>query len=427
MNTILRHGAPRPLPGPASLASLHPAQPASRLAAGARPRPLVPRTLEEAGALAEVIAGSGLAPAGFDTPQACLIAILHGLELGLTPLAALQRLALIEGRPTLWGDGALALVRASGLCTAFRETLEGSGPGDWQAVCTLRRRGEGRVIERRFGVEDARRARLWGKPGPWSDYPQRMLQMRARAFALRDGFADVLGGLYVREELEGSEPGWSAPAPPSGPRPAPAPAPSPPPAPAARPDATAGFRDLNAGPRDAGAISDRGDNPCDSSPLAPPAGAVPTPGKPAKARLDTAAAAATPDGTLDRTPEALPKSGAMASGSLGAPVAHGDRRQARAAANAAAMKAAVARSDEAVPQPCAMSAGAARPRANPTDGFLGATEQDQTPGVMTVAEQDGPTGGQAELNKKRGELVERHFRSTFRTVPCSTLMARVHG
>ena len=230
MTTILRHGASRPLNGPASPPGLAVTPSRSgRLGPGGRgaAAALVPRTLEEAGALAEVIAGSGLAPAGLDTPQACLIAILHGLELGLTPLAALQRLALIEGRPTLWGDGALALVRASGLCTAIRETLEGSGPGDWQAVCTLRRRGEGRVIERRFSAEDARRARLWGRPGPWSDYPQRMLQMRARAFALRDGFADVLGGLYLREELEGSEPGWSAPAPPGGPQPAPAPAPRP--------------------------------------------------------------------------------------------------------------------------------------------------------------------------------------------------------
>ena len=128
-----------------------------------------------------------------------------------------------------------ALVRASGLCTAVRETLEGSGPGDWQAVCTLRRRGEARVIERRFSADDARRARLWGKPGPWSDYPQRMLQMRARAFALRDGFADVLGGLYLREELEGSELGWSAPAPHGGPKPAPPPGPAPAPAPTRSP------------------------------------------------------------------------------------------------------------------------------------------------------------------------------------------------
>ena len=263
MTTILHPGAPHPLPRPGraspglsspGLPSHRPDPVASRLAAGARPRALVPRTLEEASALAEVIAGSGLAPVGFDTPQACLIAILHGLELGLTPLAALQRLALIEGRPTLWGDGALALVRASGLCTAVREMLEGSGPGDWQAVCTLRRRGEARVIERRFSADDARRARLWGKPGPWTDYPQRMLQMRARAFALRDGFADVLGGLYLREELEGSEPGWNAPGPHGGPKPAPPPGPAPTPAPAAQPegDAKPGFRVVNVAAGEAG-------------------------------------------------------------------------------------------------------------------------------------------------------------------------------
>ena len=29
-----------------------------------------------------------------------------------------------------------------------------------------------------------------------------MLQMRARGFALRDAFADVIAGLYIKEELE---------------------------------------------------------------------------------------------------------------------------------------------------------------------------------------------------------------------------------
>ena len=47
-----------------------------------------------------------------------MIAIMHGLEVGLSPLSALQRIAVINGRPTIWGDGALALVKASGLCEA---------------------------------------------------------------------------------------------------------------------------------------------------------------------------------------------------------------------------------------------------------------------------------------------------------------------
>ncbi len=175
------------------------------LRAGARPRAIVPRTLEEAMAFARAVVAARMAPSGFETPEACMIAILHGMEVGLTPMSALQRIAVIGGRPTIWGDGAMALVRASGLAASIEERIEGTGPTDWVGVCTVRRRGDVHPVERRCSADDARRARLWGKAGPWSDYPQRMLQMRARAFALRDVFADVLGGLYLREEIEGSE------------------------------------------------------------------------------------------------------------------------------------------------------------------------------------------------------------------------------
>ncbi len=175
------------------------------LRAGGRPCAIVPRTLEEAMAFARAVVAARMAPSGFETPEACMIAILHGMEVGLTPLSALQRIAVIGGRPTIWGDGAMALVRASGLAASIEERIEGTGPTDWVGICSVRRKGDAHPVERRFSSEDAKRARLWGKAGPWSDYPQRMLQMRARAFALRDVFADVLGGLYLREEIEGEE------------------------------------------------------------------------------------------------------------------------------------------------------------------------------------------------------------------------------
>lgn len=166
-------------------------------------------------ALARAVVAARLAPRGLDTPEACMIAILHGLEVGLTPLAALQRITVIDGRPTLWGDGALALVRASGLLVSIEETVTGEDEIGWEATCTVQRRGDPAPLTRSFSVVDAIRAVLWRRPGPWSEYPRRMLQMRARAFALRDAFPDVLGGLYLREELEGvSRTGsWQAPAP----------------------------------------------------------------------------------------------------------------------------------------------------------------------------------------------------------------------
>ena len=171
------------------------------LMAGSRPRPIVPKSLSEAYRIAQAVCAAKMAPKGLDTPEACMIAIMHGLEVGLSPLSALQRIAVINGRPTLWGDGALALVKASGLCEAIDEWIEGDKPEDWVAVCNLIRKHDPVPVERRFSSQDAKRARLWGKSGPWSDYPKRMLQMRARAFALRDAFPDVLGGLYLTEEL----------------------------------------------------------------------------------------------------------------------------------------------------------------------------------------------------------------------------------
>ena len=47
----------------------------------------------------------------------------------------------------------------------------------------------------------AQSANLLNRP-PWKSYPDRMLQMRARGFALRDAFADVIGGLITSEEAE---------------------------------------------------------------------------------------------------------------------------------------------------------------------------------------------------------------------------------
>ena len=178
--------------------------PRPELIAGARPTAIIPRSMDEAYRLAKAIVMSGTAPKGVTTPEACMIAIMHGLEIGLAPLTALQRISVINGRPTLWGDGAMSLVRGSGLCEYINERIEGEGDGS-TAVCEVQRRGEPEPIVRTFSVADAKRAGLWGKAGPWQQYPARMLTMRARGFALRDGFADVLGGMYLREEIDEDE------------------------------------------------------------------------------------------------------------------------------------------------------------------------------------------------------------------------------
>lgn len=149
------------------------------------PKPLLPRSLKEALQLASLLSKSKLIPKGFENPEACLVGILYGMEVGLSPIAALQRMAIIDGRPTIWGDAALALVEASGLLIKIEERIEHTEiPGNRQvpnsqsdsdiirsktAVCMVLRSGRSEPITRSFSIEDAKRAGLWQKSGPWTD------------------------------------------------------------------------------------------------------------------------------------------------------------------------------------------------------------------------------------------------------------------
>lgn len=156
---------------------------------------LSPQTFDQALTFSQYLADSDMVPKDYKgKPGNCLIAMQWGAEVGLKPLQALQNLAVINGRPALWGDSVIAIVRASPLCEYVIETDDGH-----TATCKVKRRGEPEQI-RTFSVDDARAAGLAGKQGPWTQFPKRMRQMRARAFALRDVFPDVLRGVNIAEE-----------------------------------------------------------------------------------------------------------------------------------------------------------------------------------------------------------------------------------
>lgn len=159
----------------------------------------------------EAVFQSGLAPTSLKNAQAIMIAIEMGLEVGLPPMAALQNIAVVNGRPTIWGDAQLGIVRSTGELEEFSEWYEIKGQKsnrnptefseDVTSVCRVKRFGFD-AQECAFSVADAKRAGLWGKSGPWTQYPARMLRYRSRSFALRDSFGDALRGLLTKEEAE---------------------------------------------------------------------------------------------------------------------------------------------------------------------------------------------------------------------------------
>lgn len=149
--------------------------------------------------------GGDLIPKEFqNSPEKCFLAIYKGAILGLDPFTALQRIAVVNGRATIWGDTALALVRNSGKLKNFKEEIIIYDNNKIKAVCTATRVDTGEVISNEFSQDDATQAGLWGR-NVWKSYPERMLKYRARAFTLRDGFADILDGLHLKEEMEGEQ------------------------------------------------------------------------------------------------------------------------------------------------------------------------------------------------------------------------------
>lgn len=182
---------------------------------------LAPTTLDEAWRMSQFMANSEMVPKQYQQkPADVLVAIQYGMELGFAPMQALQSIAVINGRPSVWGDGILALIMSSQHYRDHDEyfevavqdgqqwvmqrrdglTAEDLKSDNTKAVCSFWRHGKQTPVTRRFSVAQAKKAALLGKQGPWQNYPDRMMSMRARGFAARDAFPDVLRGIKTPEE-----------------------------------------------------------------------------------------------------------------------------------------------------------------------------------------------------------------------------------
>lgn len=162
-----------------------------------------PTTISEAFQFAEMLLESGMIPKSYvgKPPAAIVVALQFGMEVGLAPLQALQNIANINGQPSLWGDAALGLVRASGLLESIQEDDFDVIKANKKATCIVKRHGDPIPKKITFTYEDAQTAGIFTN-AVWKTYPYRMCMMRARAFALRDKFGDVLKGLSIAEEVQ---------------------------------------------------------------------------------------------------------------------------------------------------------------------------------------------------------------------------------
>lgn len=197
--------------------------------AGHRLTAIIPQSYEDAYRIATGFVAAGMAPDSYivkrdksgeisgsgDVDQKGTVArvalgIMKGMEIGLAPVTAISTIMIVNNRTSVWGDGALALIQNSGKLEWIKDEETGDwakgAAGGFKITVTAKRKDNPEEITRSFGFDDAARAGLVGKRGPWSSgYGPRMCLMRARAWVLRDGFSDVLSGLGIVEELRDYE------------------------------------------------------------------------------------------------------------------------------------------------------------------------------------------------------------------------------
>lgn len=208
--------------------------------------PMYPQTFEEVYRFANTAFKAGMLPrqtkrekidgkwqAVEESDEAVLargtMLLLQAMEIGMPPMAALQLMALINGRISVHSEGVPGLLLARGCkikrwwtgtgTSAAGELIPGSVPDDSTTHHTEIVRPDGGRFSASFSVADAKRAGLWqtqakvtrgygndsrevDNDSPWFRYWQRMMPARSLGFAAKDGAADYMRGIAIREEIE---------------------------------------------------------------------------------------------------------------------------------------------------------------------------------------------------------------------------------
>lgn len=196
------------------------------IVAGSAPKAVVPTNVDEVRRIASIMVQAGQfgKPRDGDDINAKIaqasIVLFQGLELGLTPMQSLNGIAIISGRPSVWGKLARALVRRAG--HTIREWVENEGDEEKQInYCEITRKDTGEKVVRKFSITDAKRAKLWSpdpkikrwnkwdkkeevveNDSPWHKYWPRMMQHRPFAYAASDACPEALLGMMTAEELQ---------------------------------------------------------------------------------------------------------------------------------------------------------------------------------------------------------------------------------
>jgi hypothetical protein len=144
---------------------------------------------------AKYLLASGLCPVALKSPEAVLFVILAGRDLGLSPVASLRGLTIIQGKIEVSADLSLGLFHRAGGKSQWEELTDSAArlrlSAPWLTASHVSS----------FSMADAQRAGL--NDGNYKKYPKAMLRSRAITQGLKDIGFDATAGVYAPGEIGG--------------------------------------------------------------------------------------------------------------------------------------------------------------------------------------------------------------------------------
>lgn len=154
--------------------------------------------------MAKGLSQSTLVPQQFQNNAAnCLIALEQSNRLNISPMAVMQNLYIVQGKPSFSSSFIIGLINASGKYDMELQFDEEEKDGKPYA-CTCWTEKDGRKVTGIKITMDMAEKEGWSKKNgsKWVTIPQVMLRYRAASFFARMNCPELSIGLYSKEELD---------------------------------------------------------------------------------------------------------------------------------------------------------------------------------------------------------------------------------
>lgn len=153
---------------------------------------------------ADMLSKTTMVPQSYQgKPQDCFLALEIAGRMGLSPLAVMQNMYMVKGKPSWAGQACMMLINSCGKFRDVRPVYTGAkGKDDRGCYIQAVRINDGEVVQGTEVTLKMAAAEGWATNSKWRNMPEQMLAYRAASFFARVYCPEALMGAQTVEEVE---------------------------------------------------------------------------------------------------------------------------------------------------------------------------------------------------------------------------------